>query len=433
MSVGFEQRRQSGEAQFEVVEPEQPRSLWRRIWMWMSTLFTGRTTAESEELAASEAPTSVEAGHRQARADWSELVLFGKPGPKLMSAFCRQFAAYLESGVTLVRALDSLRRQFRGTALGPLIGRLGLSVRRGSSLTDAFAADAGSYDRLFITTLRAAEARGAVPETLKMLSEHYTSRQRIMRQARSALIYPTIVLILVLALAALLTIFVLPQLVDILTDLMKHARHGRGIQLPWPTRALMSLSAFVRSSGWWMIPAALVAIVGVPMLIYRTTVGKAVLDHLALNLPVLGKILRTLDASRFARTLSTLLDAGIDIGSSLELSSDVISMSPLRNAVLRSREAVMSGGSLAASLAATRRFPNELVTVVESGEETGRLPEILIPLADDYDNQIEHFVKDIGNLLQPFVVLFLAGIVLFVVIAFILGYTSVLSGLSGAS
>src|SRR5208283_756047 len=144
-------------------------------------LFAGLRFGPSLQQPPRISSTSVEAGMRQARTDWTEWVLFGKPGPMLMSSFCRQFAAYVESGVTLVRALDSLRRQFRGTALGPVIGRLGLAVRRGSSLTDAFAADAGSYDRLFITTLRAAEARGAVPETLKMLSEHYTSRQRIMR------------------------------------------------------------------------------------------------------------------------------------------------------------------------------------------------------------------------------------------------------------
>jgi type IV pilus assembly protein PilC len=427
MSVDIEGRPTATETSTTPAVPRGPS--WRqRLVATLSSWLGG-----SGEAAGPPSSVSIEAGANLARPYWTELSLFGKASSKLMAAFCRQFAAYLESGVTLVRALDSLRRQFKGTVLGPVVGRLGLEVRRGSSLTDAFNSDAGSYDRLFITTMHAAEARGAVPETLKMLSEHYVSRQRIHRQARSALIYPSIVIFLTACLGTLLTVWVLPILVDLLTDLVKHTPPKRlvNFSLPWPTRTLMGLSEFVRQGGWWIIPTVLAALFLGPWILYRTRPGKTVLDYLALHVPLLGNFLLMIDSSRFARTLSALLGSGIDIGSSLELSSEVVTLVPLRNAVLRSRDAVMEGASLAASLSASRLFPGELVTVVESGEETGRLPEILLPLADDYDDQIEHFVKDIGNLIQPLILVLLGGLVRFVVIAFVLGYTTVLSRLSG--
>jgi type II secretory pathway component PulF len=373
-----------------------------------------------------------EAGAGLARTRWTEIVLFGRAGPKQMAAFCRQFASYLDAGVTMVPALVSLRRQFSGTPLGPVIGRLALQVRRGEPLTDAFAREPKTFDRLFRTMTRVAETRGGVPETLRLLAAHYTARQRLIRQARSALIYPAIVLVLVLALAALMTVFVLPSLDAILQDLIMHGpRRLRRLALPWPTRALVQISAFVRRTGWWAIPLALISAVVGPILLYRTRRGKVVMDELLLFVPVLGPLLRRIDSSRFARTLSALLGAGVDIGSSLQLTADVLKLVPLRRAVLRAREGVLEGATLGSSLAATRRFPADLVAVVDSGEETGRLPEVLIPLSDDYEEHIEHVVRDLGSLIQPAILLFLGGIVFFVAVAFLMGYTTILSRLVG--
>lgn len=395
------------------------------LWLWIGRLIHGTRRREPSR------PDPL--GAQLGKANWSELVLFGKPNPGLMASFCRQFSVYLESGVTLVRTLTSLRRQFSGTALGPAIGRIADSARRGDTLTDAFSRDGETFDHMFRTMMRVGETRGAVPETLQMLSEHYTSRQRLQRQVRSSLIYPAFVVLGVIGVGIFLTMYVLPYLIDILEDMIKHGpKRYRNMKLPWPTRALMSMSHFARTIGWWLVPTVAAGLVIGTILFYKLPAGKAVLDAIVLRLPIIGRLLRKSDMSRFSRTLSVLLSAGIDINSSLELTSDVMTLVPLKRSVRRANESVRDGGTLGAGLRASHHFPMELLTVVESGEETGRLPEILLPLADDYDDQVEHMVRDLGSLIQPLIVVVLGGLVAFVVIGFVMGYTTVLDKLSGS-
>jgi type IV pilus assembly protein PilC len=274
--------------------------------------------------------------------------------------------------------------------------------------------------------VRVAEARGGVPETLRQLADHYEARQRLFRQARSAMIYPVIVLTLAGGVIALLTIFVLPMLVAILADMTRGA-----VDLPWPTRALIAFSDCVQAIGWWLIP--LVVVGGVFGLIwtYRTPVGKAALDEVVLHVPVFGLLLRKIDTTRFARTLSALLDAGVDFDSSLKLTADVMHLAPFRRAVRGTRQAVMEGTELSEALRDSRRFSVDVVEIVATGEETGKLPETLDRLADDYEEQVAHMVRNLGQLVQPLITLGLGGIVFFVVLAFIMAYVSALTSLAG--
>ena len=183
-----------------------------------------------------------------------------------------------------------------------------------------------------------------MPETLRMMGNHYEARQRLIRQARSAMIYPVIVLTMAGGVIALLTIFLLPMFASLLKDIDKK------VQLPLPSRALLAFSSFVGWVGWWLIPLAMV---GTPFLIYRfykTSPGKALIDRLILRTPVFGSLCRKLDISRFARTLSTLLDAGVDVGSSIDLTAGVMTMTPISQAVRDAREKVMQGKELSVAL-----------------------------------------------------------------------------------
>jgi type II secretory pathway component PulF len=278
---------------------------------------------------------------------------------------------------------------------------------------------------MFIAMIRTAEARGGVPETLKLLAEHYESRQRLIRQARSAMIYPILVLVVAAAVIALITVYLLPMFVSLLQDI------SRGAELPFASRALMAFSQFARSMGWWLIP--LVA-VGTPFLLgwlYKTKKGKAIMDRLVLATPVFGSLCRKIDTTRFARTLSVLLDAGLDYGSSIDLTADVLMMSPIRRAVRSSREKILAGKDLSATLADTRQFGPDVISVIESGEETGKLPESLSHVADDYEEQVEMMVKNLGQLVQPLLIVILGGIVLFIILAVLLPYIQILTTLSG--
>jgi type IV pilus assembly protein PilC len=353
-----------------------------------------------------------------------ERVLFGRVSSGQLAAFCRQFAAYLDAGVDIVKSLTSLQGQFARTALGPVLGRVLDGVRRGDTLTDTVEHEPKAFDKLFVSMIKVAEARGGVPETLKMMGRHYESRQNLIRQARSAMIYPIIVLICAGGVTALLTIWLLPMFASLLKDL--GAKEG----LPLPSRVLMAFSDFIQHSGWIVLP---VAIVGTPILLfqlYRTEGGKRVMDVLALRIPVFGPLLRKLDTTRFARALSSLLNAGVDVGSSLALTSEIMRLEPFRRAIEDTRSQVIHGEELSVALDNTRTFGVDVIAIVNSGEETGKIPESLNHLANDYEEQVAYTVKNLGQLVQPLLMIMMGGLVLFIILAVLLPYFSMLTGLS---
>jgi type II secretory pathway component PulF len=239
------------------------------------------------------------------------------------------------------------------------------------------------------------------------------------------LIYPAFVIVLSIAVAMFLTILILPTLVAVMEDLVRR----KHIELPLPTRMLMSLSDFIVRLGWWAIPASLVGVVTMLIALYRTERGKAVLDALLLLVPVIGPLARWIDTTRFSRTLASLLDAGVDIGSSLILTADTLLLSPLRRAVLRAREGILEGESLSASVGVSNRFPPDLVAIMNSAEETGRLPEMLVMVADEYEEKVDFAVKNLGSFLQPVIILIVGGMVGFIAIAFLMGYTAIIADL----
>jgi type II secretory pathway component PulF len=369
--------------------------------------------------------SSVEPAATIGKARWYQWQLLGKISTTQIVNFCRQFANYLDAGVNLNRTMESLRRQYDRTALGPVIGRLQLAVRRGETLTDAMSRDPRVFDPFFLSMMRVAEVRGAVPEMLRMLSIQLDNRQRLIRQAKSALVYPAFVIFLSICVAALLTILILPTLVSVMRDLVRR----KHIDLPWPTQFLMDLSDFIVHMGWWLIPLVLVSVFFGVVGAYKTRWGKAVLDEVLLLVPLIGPVVRWIDTTRFARTLAALLEAGVDIGSSLVLTADTLMLTPLARAVLRAREGIMEGESLSASVGASNRFPIDLIAIMNSAEETGRLPEMLVMVADEYEEKVDYLVKNLGNLLQPVVILIVGGMVGFIAIAFLMGYTAVIADL----
>jgi type II secretory pathway component PulF len=298
-------------------------------------------------------------------------------------------------------------------------------VKRGEPLAESVAREPQAFDALFLSMIKVAEARGGVPETLKLLSRHYEARQSLIRQARSALIYPICVLIVAAGVVALLTLWLLPKFAELLKDFA-----GHGADLPLPSRVLMAFSSFIQASGWLVVPAVFIGTPIALFQLYKTEAGKRAMDAIALRVPVFGGLLRKIDTTRFARTLSALLDAGVDVGSSLQLTSDVLRLDPLRRAVGNARECVLNGQELSAALATSHRFAPDVIAILESGEETGKLPETLEKLADNYVEQVEYTVKNLGQLVQPLLLIVMGGIVLFIILAVFLPYLSLLTSLS---
>jgi len=373
----------------------------------------GKARAQVEQEPASGGP------------NWAERVFFGSVGSKHLATFCRQFGSYLDAGVDPRKALLTLEGQFARTALGPVIGRLVLAVRKGETLSDAMAKEPQAFDSLFLSLMRVAEARGGVPETLRRLANQYEARTRLVRQARTAMIYPIAVLLIAGGVAVLLTFFVLPVLVAILEDMGKHKA------LPLPTRMLIGLTHFLSAYGWWGIPLALIGTVAGLRVAYRAPAGKAALDEAVLYVPVLGMLLRKVDTTRFARTLASLLDGGVDVGRSLSMTADVMRLTPFRRAVEGTRSMVKEGSELGEALRVSGRFPPDVLAAVDAGEATGKLPETLDRVADDYEEQVASIVKNLGVLIQPVLVVVMGGFVLFIALAFVMAYVSVIMDLAG--
>jgi type IV pilus assembly protein PilC len=360
----------------------------------------------------------------EAGPKWFERILFGRVSSGQLAQFSRQFSHYLNAGVDITRSLNGLERQFRGTALGPVLGRIQQAIRSGSTLEEAMAREPQVFGPMYLSMIKVAEARGGVPETLKMLAHHYEARQRLIRQARSAMIYPTIVLIIAGAVVALISIFLLPLFANMLREIA--GRH----RLPAVSEALISFSGFVKWIGWWLIP---VVMIGAPIFLirlYKTREGKSLMDRLALMTPVLGQLCRKLDVARFARTLSVLLDAGVDVGQSIDLTANVLTMTPIRQAVRKARSKIIGGKELSRILDESHQFYPDVIAIVNSGEETGKLPESLAHLADDYDEQVSVMVKSLGQLVQPLLIVVLGGVVLFIILAVFLPIIQLITSLA---
>ncbi len=357
--------------------------------------------------------------------NWFERIVFGSVSSGHLATFCGQFARYQDAGVDLLRSLSSLQKQFSKSALGPVIARLEVAVRGGDSLASAMAREPQAFDKLALSMMRVAEARGGEPETLRALSRHYEARQRMIRQARSAMIYPTIVLLIATVIVLLLTIFVIPKMVEFIADSMR----GKAFDLPWPTQVLMAISHFMTGQGWWLVPLALIVGGVGGFQLYRTRPGKDLIDGLSLWIPVLGKIRRKIETTRFARTLGALLNAGVDVGTSLDLTSDVLGLSSFRRAIRGVKGEVMDGTELSEAIEQTRCFPSDVVAIIGSGEETGKLPESLDKIADDYEEQVEYMIRNLGQLIQPILMVVMGGIVLFIILGVILAYLQMLTSI----
>ena len=255
---------------------------------------------------------------------WWERIMFGRISSGQLSQFCRQFSAYLNAGVDITRALSSLEKQNSGTpSARSCRGSWSISAAA-RRFEEAMAREPQAFGPMFLNMIKVAEARGGVPETLKMLAQHFEARQRLIRQARSAMIYPAIVIILASGVVALITVVLLPMFASLLADISKKS------VLPLPSRILMGFSHFVQSGGWWIIPSVLIGTPFVLFRIYKTESGKAIMDRIVLMVPVFGSLCRKIDTTRFARTLSVLLNAGVDVGHSIDLTADVLMMSPIQ-------------------------------------------------------------------------------------------------------
>lgn len=331
---------------------------------------------------------------------------------KDLLAFTRELATLVDAGLPLDRALQILGELTGHPRLQRIIQDLTRSVRGGSSLAEALARHhPRPFSRLYINMVRAGEKGGVLEIALKRLTGFLEAAQELREAVSSALIYPALLTTVGAGAVVFLLTFVLPRFAVIFADL--------GQALPLPTRILLAVSEGIQTYWWGLLLLALLVLLG-----WRaatgTEGGRRAWDRWLLGTPLLGGLLLRLEVARFARTLGTLLQAGVPLLQALAVVKEVAVNRVVIEALERLHDGIKRGGGIAPPLAASRVFPPLAVHMVRVGEETGRLEEMLSKVADVYEGEVRTAVKRLIAVLEPAIILTLGVVVLLIVVAILL-------------
>ncbi len=344
--------------------------------------------------------------------------------PKTLMIFTRQLATLIDSGLPLLRGLTVLGKQEPDPVLRKTIGKLADSVQGGSTFSDGLSQHPKIFNKLYINMVKAGELGGVMELVLVRLADFQEKAQKLKNKVVSAMFYPVIVLIIAIAIMAFLLVYIVPKFEQIFADMLG------GKPLPALTEFVIGTSRFVQGN-FLLIAGAVVLFIIAYSLIARTEKGRAIIDAILLRLPLFGDLIKKSAISRFSRTLGTLVTSGVPILQALNITRDTAGNVVLANSIQNVHDSVKEGESIVTPLEKSGVFPPMVVSMIDVGEETGQLPEMLLKIADVYDDEVDNTVAGLTSLLEPIMIVFLAVVVGTIVIALFLPLISIISGLQG--
>lgn len=325
-------------------------------------------------------------------------------------AFTRQFATMVSSGLPLTEALSVLELQ-SNPAMARVVGDVLRDVQGGSTIGDALEKHSDVFPNVYVSLIRAGEASGSLQDVLKRLADNMEREKEFRAKIKGAMIYPVIVFVGMIVVGVIMMIFVIPKLAEMYKDF--------DAELPLATKVLIGISDFVVSF-WWIV-LILGGAGGYGFFVWRkTTRGREALDQAMLRMPVLGKLKGQVVLAEMARTMSLLISAGITIIEALDITSGVVNNSVYRQGLNSSIKSVKKGIPLSVTLARTGAFPPLLSNMIAVGEETGRMDEVLLKVAQYYEVESEHTVQNLTTALEPLIMIVLGIGVGFLVISIIM-------------
>ncbi len=339
---------------------------------------------------------------------------FARPvSAKELAVFTRQLATLLRAGMPLLRGLEVLARQERKPAFQRVMAALAEAIKSGGTLSEAMAQHPKVFDRLYVNMVRAGEAGGVLDVVLDRLARFQEKSLQLRGKVTAAMLYPLIVMgVAVLILIGLL-VFVVPKFKQIFADLLK------GAPLPPLTQAVLTVSEAVRQHFLVLIGVAVA--LWIAFRFFRgTPAGARLLDTLAVRVPLFGSLVLKAIIARFGRTLGTLLSSGVPILPALLITRDTCGNSRVAGAITEVHDRVKEGAPVARPLEATRVFPPMVTSMIDVGEHTGQLPDMLGKVADIYEEEVDNAVAGLSSLIEPLLILFLALVVGTIVIALFL-------------
>lgn len=374
----------------------------------------GRIEAENEQLVLAKLHekryhvTSVTENKPRAAAASAKTTTGKKVKLGAMVIFSRQFATMIDAGVAIVRCLDILEGQTKDPALRPVIGQCKKDVKGGLSLTDAFSKHPNVFSRLYVNMVKAAETGGILDKILDRLATFLENEQEIRGKIKSAMIYPILVLSFAVIMVVGLMMFVLPKFKDIFVQM--------NVDMPPTTQILFDISALMQA--YWYILLGL-TIGGIFFYRYwsKTEAGGWQIDMMKLKAPVVGELVQKMAISRFARTFATLIASGVPMMRSLEIVTETAGNKVIAKVIDGARTAVREGQKITTPLEQSKMFPGMVTHMIDIGEETGRLSEMLAKVADFYDSEVEMAVKTLTSLIEPLLIVMMGGLVGFIAVA----------------
>jgi len=344
--------------------------------------------------------------------------------PKALMIFTRQLATLIDSGLPLLRGLNVLGKQEPDPVLRKTIGKLSDAVQGGSTFSDALGQHPKIFNKLFVNMVRAGELGGVMELVLVRLADFQEKAQKLKNKVVSAMFYPVIVLIIAILIMAFLLVYIVPKFEQIFADMLG------GKPLPALTEFVIGTSRFFQNQ-WYLLVGVVLVLVVAYSLAGKTAKGRKVIDAVTLRIPLFGDLIKKGAISRFSRTLGTLVTSGVPILQALNITSDTAGNVTISDAIQEVHDRIKEGESIVAPLEKSGIFPPMVISMIDVGEETGQLPEMLLKVADVYDDEVDNTVAGLTSLLEPIMIVFLAVIVGTIVIALFLPLISIISGLQG--
>src|SRR4051812_6109624 len=341
---------------------------------------------------------------------------------KTLMVFTRQLATLIDAGLPLLRGLTVLAKQERDKVLKKTTLTLADSVQGGSTFSEGLAQHPVLFNDLYVSMVKAGEVGGVLELVLARLAEFQEKAQKIKNKVAAAMVYPAIVMVLAVAIMAFLLVFIVPKFEAIFHDMLGDK------PLPTVTLFVISVSSFVKDHGLILLGLVIAFIAGYKFFA-RTRGGRLVVDRMKLHMPLFGDLIRKTAISRFTRTLGTLVTSGVPILQALNITRETADNTVIARAIAQVHDSVKEGESIVQPLEAGGASPPMVVSMIDVGEETGQLPEMLLKIAEVYDDEVDNSVAGLTAMLEPIMIVFLALVVGTIVIALFMPLISIISGL----
>lgn len=320
---------------------------------------------------------------------------------KNVVVFCRIFSTMIDAGLPLIQCLGILAEQEENKAFAKILRTIKEDIEGGTSLTDALKKHPKVFDDLFVNLIAAGEAGGILDVVLARLSAYLENAMKLKAAVKSAMTYPITVLCIAAGVVTLLLLKVIPTFQKMFADM--------GGELPGPTAVVVGMSEFMQNY-WWVLGGIVAAIVIGLKMFYKTEKGHWTIDALLLKAPLIGNVLRKVAVAKFTRTLATMMSSGVPILEGLNIVSKTAGNVVIEAAVVKTRQAISEGQSIAEPLSASGVFPPMVVQMIAVGEATGALDIMLNKIADFYDDEVDAAVKGMTAMIEPIMMVFLGGV-----------------------